>query len=119
LKQHLGLNANQSTDLVSCDQWMWLCALAYWQLLLMRDGVENTRPAWFPAKMAPGVKHLTPRQVQRGALRYFVQLGTPALPTRTAGKGKGRSKGYHPAPRPRFPVVKKAKMASDQPAKAI
>lgn len=119
LKQHLGLNANQSTDLVSCDQWMWLCALAYWQLLLMRDGVENTRPAWFPAKTALQANYLTPRQVQRGALRYLVQLGTPAQATRTAGKGKGRSKGYHPTPRQRFPVVKKAKTASYQSAKAI
>jgi hypothetical protein len=30
--------------------------------------------------------------------RYLVQLGTPARNTRPAGKGKGRSKGYHPAP---------------------
>ena len=37
MKQHLGLKANQSTDPVSTDQWMWLCALAYWQLLLMQD----------------------------------------------------------------------------------
>jgi len=115
LKQHLGLNANQSTDLVSTDQWMWLCALAYWQLLLMREGVEEARPAWFPAKTALGASQMTPRQVQRGALRYLVQLGTPALPTRTAGKGKGRANGYHPPSRQRFPVVKKAKMVSDQP----
>ncbi len=115
-KQHLGLNANQSTDLVSTDQWMWLCALAFWQLLLMRDHVEQARPAWFPAKTALGASHLTPRQVQRNALRYLVQLGTPAQATRTAGKGKGRAKGYHPAPRKRFPGVKKAKTAAKQPA---
>jgi hypothetical protein len=118
LKQHLGLNANQSTDSVSTDQWMWLCALAYWQLLLMRDQVEDVRPAWFPTRKAPGENKLTPRQVQRGALRYLVQIGTPALATRTAGKGKGRTKGCHPAPRQRFPVVKKAQMASDLPARA-
>jgi hypothetical protein len=34
LKQHMGLNSNRSPDLVSAQQWMWLCALAYWQLLL-------------------------------------------------------------------------------------
>jgi hypothetical protein len=118
LKQHLGLNANQSTDLVSCDQWMWMCALAYWQLLLMRDGVENTRPAWFPARTPQGANYLTPRQVQRSAFRYLVQLGTPARNTRPAGKGKGRSKGYHPTPRQRFPVVKKAKTTSNHAAKA-
>lgn len=119
LKQHMGLSANQSTDPVSTDQWMWLCALAYWQLLLMRDEVENGRPAWFPARSAVGESKMTPRQVQREALRYLVQLGTPALPTRTAGKGKGRSKGFHPVHRQRFAVVKKAKLASDDLARAI
>lgn len=115
-KQHLGLNANQSTDLVSTDQWMWVCALAFWQLLLMRESVEQARPAWFPAKTALGASQLTPRQVQRGALRYLGQLGTPAQATRTAGKGKGRAKGYHPTPRQHFPVVKKAKTATKQAA---
>jgi hypothetical protein len=118
LKQHLGLNANQSTDPVSTDQWMWLCALAYWQLLLMRDEIPYARPAWYPAQTSLEEQKMTPGQVQRGALRFLVQLGTPALPTRTAGKGKGRSKGYRPAPRQRFPVVKKAKMASDPAATA-
>ena len=32
-KQQLGLNANQSTQTVSTDHWMWLCALVFWQLL--------------------------------------------------------------------------------------
>jgi hypothetical protein len=116
LKQHLGLNANQSTDLVSTDQWMWFCAIAYWQLLLMRDEISNTCPAWYPAQSVQGRKKMTPGQVKRGALRFLAELGTPALATRTAGKGKGRSIGHHPAPRRRFPVVKKAKMASDRPA---
>jgi hypothetical protein len=43
LKQHLGLNSNRSPNLVSAGQWMWLCALAYWQLLLMRDQVQPNR----------------------------------------------------------------------------
>ena len=109
LKQHMGLNANQSTDLVSSDQWMWLCALAYWQLLLMRDEVKASRPAWYPAGTQPETKGLTPGQVQRSAFGYLVQLGSPARNTRNAGKGKGRSNGYHPAARTRYPVVKKAK----------
>jgi hypothetical protein len=107
LKQHMGLNANQSTNLVSTDQWMWMCALAYWQLLLMRDALDGVRPAWYPAKTAQDVLKLSPGLVQRGALPYLLQLGTPACDTRTAGKGKGRAKGYHPTPRMRYPVVKK------------
>lgn len=115
-KQHLGLNANQSTDLVSNDHWMWLCALAYWQLLLMRDEVKAARPAWYSAGPQPETKILTPGQVQRSAFGYLVQLGTPARNTRNAGKGKGRSKGYHPAARTRYPVVKKAKKPPNRAA---
>lgn len=116
LKQHMGLNANQSTDLVSTDHWMWWCALAYWQLLLMRDEVKASRPAWYPAGTKPETKGLTPGQVQRSAFGYLVQLGTPARGVRNAGKGKGRSKGYHPAARTRYPVIKKAKNLQNRPA---
>jgi hypothetical protein len=109
MKQHLGLNANQSTDPVSTDQWMWLCALAYWQLLLMRDEVKASRPAWYPAGTQAKTKGLTPGQVQRSALAFLVQLGTPARNVRKAGKGKGRPKGDYPKARTRYPVIKKAK----------
>jgi hypothetical protein len=119
LKQHMGLNANQSTDLVSTDQWMWLCALAYWQLLLMRDEVKPSRPAWYPAGMQIKTKGLTPGQVQRSALAYLLELGTPARATRPAGKGKGRSKGYCPAARTRYSVVKKAKNLQNRAAATV
>jgi hypothetical protein len=109
------LNANQSTDLVSTDQRMWWCALAYWQLLLLRDEVKASQPAWYPASTQPETKGLTPGQVQHSAFGYFVQLGTPAKNTRPAGKGKGRSKGYHPPARTRYPVVKKAKNLHNRP----
>ena len=88
---------------------MWLCALAYWQLLLMRDEVNASQPAWYPAGMKAETKGLTPGQIQRSALGYLVQFGTPAQDTRKAGKGIGRSKGYRPAARKCYPVVKKAK----------
>jgi hypothetical protein len=116
LKQHMGLNANQSTDLVSTDHWMWLCALAYWQLLLMRDEVKASRPAWYPAGTKSETKGLSPGQVQRSAFEYLVQLGSPARNTRNAGKGKGRSAGYHPAARTRYPVIKKAKNLQNRAA---
>ena len=108
-KQHLGLNASRSNNLVSTEQWMWLCALAYWQLLLMREVVADARPAWQPRFRDGQQKELTPGQVQRAALRYLLQLGTPARSSRVTGKGTGRTKGYHPTPRTRFPVIKKAK----------
>jgi hypothetical protein len=109
LKQHMGLNASRSNNLVSTEQWMWLCALAYWQLLLMREAVVDARPAWQPRFRDGQQKELTPGQVQRTALQYLLQLGTPARSVRVTGKGTGRAKGYQPNPRTRFPVIKKAK----------
>jgi hypothetical protein len=109
LKQRLGLNANQSTNPACAERWMWLCALAYWQLLLMAQAVEDLRPAWHPRPTADQPRPLTPGQVQRGALRLLCKLGTPAAPPRPAGKGLGRPKGYRPKPRTRFAVVRKGK----------
>lgn len=114
LKQHLGLNANQSTDTVSTDHWMWLCGLAYWQLLLMRNEVEDALPPWYRAKTPSNDRVRTPGEVQRDALRFLKTLGTPASNPRNAGKGTGRAKGYHPPARKRYPVVKKAKTAQNR-----
>lgn len=98
LKQHMGLNSNRSPDLVSAQQWMWLCALAYWQLLLMRDTVQKDYPAWYPRSRQQRAR-LTPYQVQRSALAFLLELGTPASKPRLTGKGKGRQKNYCPPPR--------------------
>jgi hypothetical protein len=106
LKQHMGLNSNRSPDLVSAQQWMWLCSLAYWQLLLMRDVVKEDCQAWYPQQQRT---KLTPYQVQRSALAFLLELGTPAQKPRPAGKGTGRQKNYRPAPRTRYPVVFKSK----------
>jgi len=115
LKQHMGLNSNRSPDVVSAQQWMWLCALAYWQLLLIRDQVKKDRQAWYPRKGRPHAK-LTPYQVQRSALIFLLELGTPARNPRPAGKGTGRQKNYHPTPRLRYPVVFKSKKIQIWPA---
>ena len=115
LKQRMGLNSNRSSNLESLQRWMWIVALAYWQLLLMRDTVQPNRPAWHPHKKDGQDKPLTPAQVQRSAQVFLLQSGTPAPTTRPAGKGSGRQKGYHPAPRKRFDVVFKTKKAQKQP----
>jgi hypothetical protein len=110
LKQHMGLNSNRSPNLVCAQHWMWVCALAYWQLLLAREQVKENRPAWYPQKKHANAK-LTPYQVQRSSLAFLLGLGTPAHDPRPAGKGVGRPKNYRPAPRPRYPVVFKSKIA--------
>lgn len=112
MKQHLGLNAHCLTDNDAIQRWMWLCALAYWQLLLMGQEVEDLCPAWYPSKRIGEHGWLTPGQTQRGAGRFLAQLGTPAADPRPAGKGWGRAKGYQPAPRQRYDVVCKGQKGS-------
>ena len=111
----MGLNSNRSSDLKSLERWMWMVALAYWQLLLIRDKVKPDRPAWHPRKKDGQDKPLTPSQVQRTAQILLLQSGTPAANTSSAGKGHGRQKGYRPAPRKRFDIVFKTKKLQNQP----
>jgi hypothetical protein len=115
LKQHMGLNSNRSPNLASAKQWMWVCALAYWQLLLMRDVVKEDYPAWYPRSRQQRAK-LTPYQVQRSALAFLLELGSPAPKPRPAGKGAGRQKDYRPTPRTRYPVVFKGKKTQKSPS---
>jgi hypothetical protein len=109
LKQHLGLTASNSPDLENRLRWTWCCAIAYCQLLHIRHHVAERRPEWHPRHVQGRLRPMTPRQVQRQALPVLLALGTPASSTRPAGKGRGRSYGYCPDPRPRFSVVRKGK----------
>jgi hypothetical protein len=115
LKQHLGLNSHRSSNLESLQRWMWIVALAYWQLLLMRNAVQPNRPAWHPHKKEGQDKPLTPSQVQRSAQAFLLRSGTPAANPRPAGKGVGRQKGYRPAPRQRFELIFKTKKTQTLP----
>jgi hypothetical protein len=110
LKQHLGLNTNRSPSPDQHERWVWCCALAYAQLLLIRTAVTQQRPRWHkPCDEQGQPCALTARQTQRNALPFLLNFGTPALTTRPAGKGRGRRLGYHPKPRSRHPVIKKGK----------
>lgn len=115
LKQHLGLNSHRSSNLESLQRWMWIVALAYWQLLLMRETVKPNRPAWHPHHKDGQLKPLTPSQVQRSAQLFLLHSGTPAANPKPTGKGRGRQNGYRPAPRKRFEIVFKTKTTHQQP----
>jgi hypothetical protein len=116
MKQHLGLNAHRLTNNDAIQRWMWLCALAYWQLLLMGRLVEDLSPAWYPRKGDTLQPWLTPGQTQRGAARFILKLGTPASSPRPAGNGHGRPYGYHPTPRKHHKVVRKGYKPTKTPA---
>ncbi|HEV2126358.1 MAG TPA: transposase [Chloroflexota bacterium] len=109
LKQQMGLTCTQSPDLVHRQRWIWCCALAYCQLLLMRHAVADHRPAWHPRQRRGTCRPLTPRLVQRQALTFLLSLGSPARPAHPAGKGRGRPPGFRPEPRRRYQVIKKSK----------
>lgn len=115
LKQHMGLNSHRSANLESLQRWMWIVALAYWQLLLMRNTVQSNRPAWHPRKKDGHDKPLTPSQVQRSAQAFLLLSGSPAPNTRPTGKGVGRQTGYRPPPRQRYEIVFKTKKTQNQP----
>lgn len=109
LKQHMGLTASNSPRLQGRLRWVWCCAIAYCQLLFIRHKVADRRPAWHPTYVRGRRRPLTPRQVQRVALPFLLELGSPAFPAQPAGKGNGRPPGYRPEPRKRHPVVKKSR----------
>lgn len=110
LKQHMGLGTSRSPDIDNHEFWVWCCALAYDQLVLIRHEVEQHRPPWHKHLDEQGQpRPLTARQTQKNALAFLVELGTPASDPKPAGKGSGRLLGYRPKPRTRHEVIKKSK----------
>lgn len=104
MKQHLGLNAHNSPELKTCDNWYQLVALAMNLLLASRDQLQFQVPPWYPQA---ATKTISQRQAQKAALAFFLKLDTLTLPPRPAGKAHGRAKGYRPPPRKRHPVLRK------------
>jgi hypothetical protein len=105
-KQRLGLLCAKSPTLQACENWMWVVALAYTQLLLARTLVKAAPRPWDPFPRDPQPP-LTAGQVQRAWLTFSLRLGTPASAPRPSGKAPGRAEGFHPQPRPKQPVVSK------------
>lgn len=112
LKQHMGLDTARSPEPECHELWVWCCAIAQAQLVLLRDQVAQQRPPWHKRTDDHGQpRKLTARQTQRNALSFLLRLGSPASPPKPAGKGDGRSLGYSPKPRQRYPVIKKGNTA--------
>ena len=109
LKQHMGLSASRSPSLSHNAHWMWSCALAFAQLALIRQVVADQRPPWHPRAVKGRPRPMTPRQVQRAAWPFLLELGTPARAPQPAGKAPGRPLGFRPAPRAQYDIVKKGK----------
>jgi len=105
-KQRLGLRCAKSPTLAACETWVWVVALAYTQLVLARTLVKAAPRPWDSAQREPQAP-LTAGQVQRAWPIFSLGLGTPAAAPQPSGKAPGRTKGFHPQPRPKQPVVSK------------
>jgi hypothetical protein len=105
-KQRLGLLCAKSPTLQACENWTWVVAFAYTQLLLARSLVQAAPRPWDKSPRDPH-QPLTAGQVQRAWPIFSLHLGTPAAAPRPSGKAPGRTDGFHPQPRPEQPVVSK------------
>lgn len=105
-KQRLGLLCAKSPTLQACENWQWVVALAYTQLLLARTLVKAAPRPWDPSSRSLQTL-LTAGQVQRAWPIFSLNLGTPAAAPRPSGKGVGRAEGFRPQPRRKQPVVSK------------
>jgi hypothetical protein len=106
-KRRLGLLIAQTPDLAASVNWVWVVTLAYTHLLLARTLVTAQPRPWDPKARRDPRQPLTPGQVRQAWPVFSHGLGTPAQAPRPSGKSPGRAPGFHPKPRPRFPVVSK------------
>lgn len=112
-KQRLGLLCAQTPQLVASENWVWVVALAYTQLLLARSLVTAQPRPWDPKARRDPQQPLTPGQVRQAWPAFSHGLGTPASAPGPSGKAPGRALGFKPQPRTKYPVVSKR----PQPAK--
>lgn len=94
----------------SCERWTNLVEIAYWQLFLARDLVQDRPLPWQKVQTT-----FTPGRVQRGMGAIFSQIGTPAQPPQRRGKSPGWPSGC-PRTRPaRFKPVKRGPKLANSP----
>ncbi len=86
------------------ERWTHVLACAHNQLVLARPLVEGVYRPWEHRRSV-----LTLAQVRRAMPTFLTQLGTPARPPQPRGKAPGRSKGFHPTPVLRHPVIRKTR----------
>jgi hypothetical protein len=105
-KQQLGWTRPAVMTPGQADRWTWTVLAAYAQLFLARPLAADLRLPW-ERPLPPG--KLTPSRVRRDFGRLARIAGTPAKPPKTRRPGPGRPKGTVKPPRPRYPVLKRAK----------
>jgi hypothetical protein len=95
------------------ESWTHIVACAHNLLVLARPLVEGGYRPWETRSSVP-----TLAQVRRAMPTRLHELGTPARPPQRRGKAPGRAKGFHPKPRPRYPVIRKTSKKQKKSKKA-
>ena len=93
-----------------CDRWTNLVDMAYWQLFLARDLVQDRPLPWQKAQTT-----FTPGRVRRGMGAIFSQIGTPAQPPQRRGKSPGWPSGRSRTRPARFKPVKRGPKLANSP----
>jgi hypothetical protein len=101
-KQRLYWTHPQFSSLPATERWSALMPLLSWQLWLAREDCSDHPLPW----QSPQVT-LSPGRVAQAFASILVAIGTPASAPKQRGKAPGRAQGDRPAPRPRYPTVKK------------
>lgn len=101
-KQRLYWTHPQFSSIQASDRWSAVMPLLSWQLWLARtEAVDHPLPWQSPQE------HLSPGRVAQSFASILVAIGTPAPAPKPRGKSPGRTLGERPAPRLRYPTVKK------------
>lgn len=106
-KQHLFWTLPRFQAADSCDRWTNLVDVAYWQLFLARNLVQDRPLPWQKAQTA-----FTPGRVLRGMGAIFSQIKTPAQPPQRRGKSPGWPRGRPRTRPPRFKPVKRGTISA-------
>jgi hypothetical protein len=101
-KQRLHWTQPQFSSVSASERWSDLMPLLSWQLWLAREDCHDHPLPWQSPQSS-----LAPGRVAQAFASILVAIGTPATPPKLRGKAPGRATGQKPAPRPRYPTVKK------------
>ena len=101
-KQRLHWTQPQFSSLSATERWSDLMPLLSWQLWLARADCTDQPLPWQASQ-----ETLSPGRVAQAFATILAAIGTPASQPKRRGKAPGRATGEQPAPRPRYPTVKK------------
>jgi hypothetical protein len=104
-KVYLGMARAHLNSAAATDRWVDLVMVAYTQLRLAGQLVDDLRRPWHP-RPDPS-RQLSPYQVRLGFRRLRAKLGTPADSPKPTRPGPGRPKGSKNRPKDKRPPYRK------------